>query len=307
MKAIRMINDQQLKNRRYSIGGSDIAALLGLSPWRTPVDVYLEKTDPDFVFPASNIRRLQAGNLLEEWVANSFTEETGLELVLNPATMRHKDYPYSHVNLDAVVTNAEKFVVVELKTSERKKDWRDGIPKYYKPQLMHARVISECRQVYLAVAIGFNEFKYFLYEPSQTDIEKEKKLQEIVKFFWEEHVIPKVPPEPKFYQEAVRLYPEADPGLVKLATDAHILYSYEKLKRLKEVMDQYKEEMQQLKAQIGNYMQNAEELMDEFSKKMITWRNHPRRQLDIKSFQKDHPELYEKYVKPIDSRVMKIY
>lgn len=302
-----MITDEQLQSRKKSIGGSDIAALLGLSPWRTPVDVYLEKTDPNFVFPNSNLRRLQSGNLLEEWVANSFTAETGLELLLSPSTMRHVQYPYSHVNLDAIVTNIDRFIVVELKTTERKKDWRDGIPKYYKPQLMHARLLSDCEQVYLAVAIGFNEFKYFVYEPTKQDIEKEKKLQEIVSLFWEEHVIPKIPPEPKFYHEAVRLYPEADSGLIKWTSEKHILDSYEKLKRLKELVSEHDEQIEQLKADIANYMQNAEQLSDEFNKKMVTWTNETRKHLDLESFKKDYPELYDKYAKPIESRVMRIY
>mgnify|MGYP003308094406 CR=1 FL=1 len=70
-----MERTEWLARRRQGIGGSDVAAILGLSPWRTALDVYHDKTGAEK--PEAETENMRIGTALEQFVADRFTEETG--------------------------------------------------------------------------------------------------------------------------------------------------------------------------------------------------------------------------------------
>ena len=73
--------DDWLNYRRRGIGGSDVAAILGVSPFRTARDIYYDKLGVVAVEPdESNWVPLEVGNLLEDLVARIFQKKTGYRI-----------------------------------------------------------------------------------------------------------------------------------------------------------------------------------------------------------------------------------
>ena len=66
------------KARRKGLGGSDIAAILGISKWRTPMDVWVEKMG--LVEPSEESYAMMRGRILEDAIAQWYGEFTGFDL-----------------------------------------------------------------------------------------------------------------------------------------------------------------------------------------------------------------------------------
>lgn len=314
-----MITEKQKLERKNSIGGSDVAALLNLSPWKSALDVYLDKIGEAPEIDEEKLPlRLYNGNYLEPWVAHSFEKETGLHVeTYDGVNCSHETirnihaYPYSHVNVDGFVMDIERNLVkaaIEFKTSENKSLWEgDEIPRLYKPQLMHTRILTGVKKVYLAVCIGFNEFKYYTYEPTEKDLANEIKIQEVIKTFWTEHVEPRSPPTPRFYEDAAKLYPVSKLDTVKITSEPAIINAHMELLGTQTAIKAYKSKESALKATFGDYLKDDSELHDEAGKRMITWKTQESSRFDTTKFKKDHPEQYKEYLNTKTNRVMRVY
>lgn len=114
MNFIFTSREEWLSQRKNGVGGSDIAAICGHDPYRTPLDVYLDKigesepiTDNDF---------MKAGRYLEPVVAEMFQDETGLPLISMPSTIVGTK-PHYLASVDRSILGEN--VPVEIKTSKR--------------------------------------------------------------------------------------------------------------------------------------------------------------------------------------------
>lgn len=82
---------QQLEARRRGLGGTDIVAIVGESPYRKPIDVWLDKMGQAEPFEGNE--RTEWGTRLEPLVADHYAAETGLHLY-EPPTLCHPDRPW---------------------------------------------------------------------------------------------------------------------------------------------------------------------------------------------------------------------
>ena len=212
----------QLPDRRKSIGGSDIAAILGVSKWKTPVDVWLEKTSED-PLPEKDAIQLRFGHYAEEFVAQEYTRETGRRVQKYNKQLVHPDYPYLTGNVDRlVIQTGEKVAshqgnirtnrLLECKTSsaymagEWGESGTDDIPLYYIAQVHWYMMLSGCEFADLAVLIGNSEFRDYTI---QADKAIHEKILEKAVTFWEECIIggglpPSVSPD-----DIQKLYPRS--------------------------------------------------------------------------------------------------
>ena len=140
------LNEQEwLAYRRQGIGGSDVAAILGISPFRTARDLYDDKLNiASAVDDTGNWVALEMGHLLEPLVAQIFTKKTGLEVFQIKKMFQHPQYPFMLADVDYFVRlpNGE-IALLEIKTTNyNAKDhwWKDGeecVPVYYETQGRH--------------------------------------------------------------------------------------------------------------------------------------------------------------------------
>ena len=126
------LNEQEwLAYRRQGIGGSDVAAILGISPFRTARDLYDDKLNiASAVDDTGNWVALEMGHLLEPLVAQIFAKKTGLEVFQIKKIFQHPQHPFMLADVDYFVRLPNgKIAILEIKTTNyNAKDhwWKDG-------------------------------------------------------------------------------------------------------------------------------------------------------------------------------------
>ena len=143
-----MANDRWLECRAhgpkgdipYTVGGSDVAAIFGLSPWTTPLELWLIKKGRMKAPVKSNEDQLEMGHLLEPIAAHWFEKKTGNLVTDDTNLYQHADHPYALANIDRRYTRQEDGEpgILECKscTYHKAEDWADdAIPLYYELQL----------------------------------------------------------------------------------------------------------------------------------------------------------------------------
>ena len=96
--------EEWLAYRRKGIGGSDVAALLGISPWRTARDLFYDKLNIAVVEDhEDNWVALEMGHLLEPLVAKIFQHRTGYKVYQIKKMFQHPKYPWMLADVDYFV------------------------------------------------------------------------------------------------------------------------------------------------------------------------------------------------------------
>lgn len=144
--------------RATGFGGSDLPAIVGLSPYTSPLEIWLRKsgrTVPRQDNPVLS-EAAEMGHELEPVVARRFSKQTGLPVIENPGTLRRPDKPHMIVNLDRVTIENDEMGVVELKTrsSYALNDWLDETPIDTAVQVMWQLAVTGWTFGYTACLIG---------------------------------------------------------------------------------------------------------------------------------------------------------
>lgn len=178
--------------RRGYIGGSDIAAIVGCSPFKGPLDVYLDKTGEAAPFDGNENTRW--GNALEAVIAERYSEETGLALE-QPLAIAHPRKPFLVGHLDRIAPSVPR--VIEIKTAGPRQAHRwgepgtDQIPEEYLLQVIFYLGLTGCETADVPVLVAGNDFRIYRV---QRDRDLEAALFDRAEKFWRDHVEAKKPP-----------------------------------------------------------------------------------------------------------------
>lgn len=141
--------EEWLSYRRQGIGGSDAAAVLGISPFRTARDLYYDKRGISLPDDNENWVQKEVGTLLEDLVARIFAKKTGLKVFKRTCMFQHPHYPWMLADLDYLVELPDgTFAILECKTcnyNARDKWWYNGaeiVPVHYEAQGRHCVIRS---------------------------------------------------------------------------------------------------------------------------------------------------------------------
>lgn len=242
--------------RSSFIGGSDIPAILGLSPYKTPLDVYLEKRGLWEDEAAGEAARW--GTIMEPILAREYADrygvpvlrrENGRVILLNAgdfpeaegehllATLTHPVYPWARGHLDGVGI-AESGVprhVCEFKTADSRlghlwgDEGTDQVPEPYLVQCQWYMMLAELELSELAVLLGGNRFQRYIIRRDQDLIDL---MLEQAAEFWHRVETRNAPdPEPgeRGKQSLAHLYPrghfgkelDATPDMLEMAAELH--------------------------------------------------------------------------------------
>lgn len=160
-----------------TVGGSDVAAIFGLSPWMTPLELWMQKKGRLKAKPKPNPGQLAMGHLLEPIAAHFYTERTGNAVMDDTNLYQHADFPYALANFDRRYVRKTDGLpgILECKscTYHKADDWKDGAyPLYYEMQLRY----------YLAVAnVEHGTFSAIWGNNPEADIAMPEILRDRVK------------------------------------------------------------------------------------------------------------------------------
>lgn len=219
-----MLTAQQLEDRKSGIGGSDVASIVGLSPWKDANAIYLEKRSEIEPENLDGKELVHFGNVLEQVVSDEYTYRTGEKLEKRNQLIRHKKYPQLIANIDRKIVGRP--AVFEAKTADKYtagkwgEDGSDEIPEYYRCQVEHYMTVLGYDEAVLAVLIGGNEFRQY---PIQRNPELAEMLMEHCLKFWEK-VEKGFPPEIDFAHASAiktlkRLYPGTNGQTIELPAE----------------------------------------------------------------------------------------
>ena len=296
-----MSREEWLKCRQSGIGGSDVSAILGLNKYSSALKVYMDKVEP-IEYENEENEFLHFGNVLEDIVAKEFGDRTGFKVQRSSFMWQHPVHKFMLANVDRLIYHPDHgWGVLECKTaSEYRKDDFEGdeIPEEYLLQLLHYLYVMNLEYGYLAVLIGGNKFKYFRVERDEEVI---KMIVELESDFWNNHIVPGIPPEIDGSEASAELleviYPpdKVNKEEIKdLPSEAAVLIKqYENAAKLeKDFAEAKREAANKLKDMIGDHSKGI--VFD----REIKWTPvKGRKSFDVKRLEMEHPEIAEKYIK----------
>ena len=294
-------------NRPFGIGGSDIGAVLGLSPYRSAVDVWADLVGrvPRETHDAVHLR---FGQHAESFVAAEYERATGRALVECPQTLFHSEHGFMFAHVDRLVLERAGDTaledgrvlapgVLECKTANAfsAHGWgepgSDRVPAAYLAQCAWYTAVTGCAWADLAVLIGNNDFRVYRLA---RDPELEALVLGRAKAFWYENVLAQRPPAARTASDAATLFPRSAPGSQVEAT-AEVLEALQDYRARQAQLQALTEESESLKALVLAHMGEAEAL-SHAGRTVATWRSaRASQRLDTRSLEAEHPDLAARY------------
>ena len=294
-----LINQDFSVDRSKYIGGSDIGAILGLSRFRSPVQVWMEKTGKETSRVDS--LALRFGSFAEEFVASEYSQSTGLELLHEESAFIHPEHSIFCAHIDRLVMgdglSSPPTKILECKTANpfSQGDWgivgSDEVPLPYLCQVAWYQAITGIEQADLAVLFGNSDFR--IYEIAR-DKELEQMIIQKALFFWNEYVLKDIPPPVQSEADCQTLFSKGDPSKsVEAKKDA--LELAKRLQILNSEITSRETEISLIKQSIMSELGEAETLSYQ-GKVLATWKApKPSFRLDSKRLEIEHPELASNY------------
>jgi putative phage-type endonuclease len=190
----KMTHEDWLTMRHGGLGGSDAAVATGLSRWKTPFQLWTEKTNR--VQPSKAGESAYWGSVMEPILRREFAKRSGYAVKEIHAFFRSVQHPYMLANIDGCVDMGDgQYALLEIKTAGAYavQDWADGLPVEYFLQIQHYLCVTGLKTAFVAVLLGGNKFEYQKIDRDTTVIENVVKLEAA---FWD-YVKRDVPPPVK--------------------------------------------------------------------------------------------------------------
>lgn len=164
-------HEKWLETRDLGIGGSDAAVIMGMNPYKSPYQLWLEKTGQAEAPDLSGNQYVYWGTKNESNIADWFQEETGKK-VKRLGTLRSKEYPFMLANVDRTVVGENAGLEIKTAGVRQYRKWKDDeIPDAYYCQCLHYMAVTGADYWYIAVLLGGNEAKWKRIERNEEDIQ----------------------------------------------------------------------------------------------------------------------------------------
>ena len=282
-----------LEYRKQGIGGSDASVVCGVSRYKSPVELWMEKTGQ---LPSQEAGEAAYwGNLLESLVREEFTKRTGISVTKPSAIYQSQEHPFMLANVDGLCDdNSHGPCIFEAKTASAYKagEWEDSIPDEYMIQIQHYMAVTGYQGAYIAVLIGGNAFRWKFVGRDEELIAMLISLEED---FWC-HVQDGTPPALDGSDASARFLAERFPNSVPQSEIALP-------GKAQKLLSQYDDACRQLEESTAQ-KQEAENLLKEMlgdheigttGNRVVTWKSVTQERLDTKTLKAEHPTLFKKY------------
>ena len=294
--------EEWLAWRRTGIGGSDAAAVIGLNPFRSRIEVYADKMG--MTPEKEDTESMRLGRDLEDYVAQRFCEATGKKVRRNNFMWCRDEYRCMIADVDREIIGEN--AGLECKTTQAwsgKVIMKGEIPLTYYVQCMHYMAVMGYDRVYLAVLIFGKGFFHFTIERDEDEI---AALVAAEASFWRDHVEAGISPDPDGSQSAEQAV-DAIWGN-RAQEDELLMFDFsDDMRELcdlaaaeKEIKRQKDAIKQRLQAALGEHMVGSSD------RYVITWRPQERSSIDSRRLYRERPDIYREYLTTSSTRIFKI-
>lgn len=301
IKTADLSRDDWLAVRRTGIGGSDAAAAVGLNPYMSALELWLDKTGraeglprPD---PADTTSPTYWGTLLEPIVAAVYTQQTGNKIRKVNAVLRHPSIPWMLANIDREVVGAPDVQILECKTAGEygARLWREGVPEYVQIQVQHQLAVTGKTAAHVAVLLCGQALEVHRIERDDALI---GRLIELERRFWR-YVESDTPPPADGSDSADRALRHLYPGngeTIDFSNDRVLSSVFADLVAVRAEI----ETRQQLEAQFKQTLQQAmgDATRAVFETGSVSFkRSKDSSTVDLERLLADHPEFETQYAR----------
>ncbi|CAJ2766378.1 putative phage-related protein [Burkholderia pseudomallei] len=301
VKTHDLSRDDWLAVRRTGIGGSDAAAAVGLNPYMSALELWLDKTGraeglprPD---PADTTSPTYWGTLLEPIVAAVYTRQTGNKVRKVNAVLRHPSIAWMLANIDREVVGAPDVQILECKTAGEygTRLWREGVPEYVQIQVQHQLAVTGKTAAHVAVLLCGQALEVHRIERDDALI---GRLIELEQRFWR-YVESDTPPPADGSESADRALRHLYPGngeTIDFSNDRVLSSVFADLVAVRAEI----ETRQQLEAQFKQTLQQAmgDATRAVFETGSVSFkRSKDSSTVDLERLLADHPEFETQYAR----------
>lgn len=298
MKTITLkTNEDWLKFRKTGIGASEGAAVLGMSAWRSPIEVYADKISPDIKNYESE--KMRIGKMMEPIIAEMFEKETGKKTVEKPLTVIQSDIPYLYCTPDRYIGEYEYLELKNTGFYNCKED--DEVPVEYFIQCQHSMLVAGVDNWNLAVLYNGNQFKHIRID---RDNELHKFMLEEYAKFWD-LVQKRIPPEPDNLQGTKKaiegLYTPTE-GVIELS-EIGATYAKE-YARINEAIKNLEKDKELYSNKLRLLLE--ENIQAKTDKIKVSWKPETKTYFNSEKFKAEHPDLFNEYSTTTTTRVLRV-
>lgn len=229
---------------------------MGLSPWRSPVDVWMEKTGHPMWRPQAETPAMRWGKILEPVLRAEYSRDTGLMVIPPPPRATFEDPEVAIWDADGIrFCHPDGLVgddgVWEGKTGSDDRDWEHGVPVYYRVQVQQYSDILGRPWSDVSVLLPRGDFRTYREE---ADPAYQAEIRDRVRAFWADHVEKKIPPDGT---PAVVRTPEPESPLVTLRDDPELAAEVGRWLAYQQDIDFWTEALESVKERIRDRMGGA--------------------------------------------------
>lgn len=293
----------QLSEERGYIGGGNIAGILGLSPYKSPLDEFLTITGQADHITAEREAFFERRKGLEPWARKVFRDRTGIEIIAHNTRYTDAQHDFIKAELDF---ETEDGCTGEIKTVHplAARDWgasdSEELPVYVTAQAMLGLGVSGKKACHVQALIGFDDDRVYRIERDEDTI---AAIREQAVQFWHNNVLQMVSPEPRTIEDLKRLFPR-DLG-TGIEADAALLQDYNELVQLKLETKNQEREIETIELRIKLALRDATALTVD-GKPLLTWKAQNASRFNQTAFAEAHPELFEQFKHTTTTRVLRI-
>lgn len=295
--------EQWLDVRRRGIGSSDAAAAVGLSPYKSRLELWMEKTGRDADLPKpdpdDDSSPVFWGTVLEPIVATHYSRRTGHRVRRINAVLQHPQAPWMLANIDREVIGATDVQILECKTAGAfgARHWATGVPEYVQLQVMHQLSVTGKKAADVAVLLAGQELQIHRIERDDALI---SNLMMLEAEFWSFVESDREPPADgtESAARALRcLYASESDRVLDLRADASMCHTFDELLKVRDQLSEREAREAQLKQCIQQRMADASRAV--FLHGEVSWkRSKDSAQIDTAALVRDNPELVRQYTRP---------
>lgn len=309
--------------RRGGVGGSDIAALIGLSRYASPTSLFYEKLglleDRDGDTPRQRI-----GKRMETVLAEEFNDMTGLFCVGEQQWCEHPIYPWARCTTDGFAADSpfgNHTIDAALGTVQMKTDgrfaWPDGIPPNIRAQCIWELGVTGLANCWLVVMFAGFRVEIFEIHWDDDTAADWKFMLDTARTFWEDHIVTGIPPAVDDHEATTAALTEVhglDPdGIIEADGDARQLVTMLQFAKLATKAAEAEEA--RLSNQVRALLGDRTDLVDGWTTPkrgdpkpnvIASWRTQESSRIDTSALRTNEPVIAGKYTTTTTTRVLRV-
>ena len=297
----RTLDRQQwLSVRQGGIGSSDAAAAVGLCPYKSQLELWMEKigrTPAEDAPPGMDDPRYW-GTLLEPYVAVAYSQQTGRKVRKVNAVLQHPTFPYMLANIDREVVGCPEVQILECKTAGEwgSKLWQGGVPEYIQLQVQHQLAVTNQQAADVAVLLCGQRLEIHRIERDEEVI---ARLMVLEARFWQ-YVTTDIEPPADGSESSGHALRQLYPGggnTLDFCENRALSDTFAELVALKDELEIRGKDAERLKQTLQQAMGDAARAV--FATGEVTFkRAQDGTTIDTKRLAHDHPDLVARYTVP---------